>query len=104
VLDSRIVSLAGFYCYKDDMRKWACYLLTGEPLRFLTFNKSAVEDTFLTEGVETLAAGTLVATAHPAQPRSEFALQDQQWSMFRFCCKSIKHKLAENQNNNKNNP
>ena len=43
--------------------------------KVLTFNKSAVKDVFLTQGVEPAATDTLVATARPPLPRLEYTLK-----------------------------
>jgi hypothetical protein len=46
--------------------------------KVLTFNKSAVKDAFLTQGVEPAATGTLVATARPPLPGLEYTLKGQE--------------------------
>ena len=46
--------------------------------KVLTFNKSAVKDAFLTQGVEPAATDTLVATARPPLPGLEYTLKGQE--------------------------
>lgn len=46
--------------------------------KVLTFNKSAIKDALLTQGVEPAATDALIATARPPLPGLEYTLKGQE--------------------------